>query len=77
MQERGEKMNINKSIQAVAEEEVTQADTLETIKFIQLSEEELRKERVPSLADTLECQIVGTETEYTLQKASSSQKSRK
>ena len=41
-------------------------DTLETISFIQLSDEELRKERVPSLADTLECQIVGTQAEYTL-----------
>lgn len=41
-------------------------DTLETISFIQLSDEELRKERVPSLADTLECQIVGTQSEYTL-----------
>lgn len=41
-------------------------DTLETVSFIQLSDEELRKERVPSLADTLECQIVGTQSEYTL-----------
>ena len=41
-------------------------DTLKTVSFIQLSEEELRKERVPSLADTLECQIVGTQAEYTL-----------
>ena len=41
-------------------------DTLETVSFIQLSEEELRKERVPSLADTLECQIIGTQAEYTL-----------
>ena len=55
-------------LQIAEEEEVPQADTLETIKYIQLSEEELRKERVPSLGDTLECQIVGTETEYTLQK---------
>ena len=52
---------------AVAVEENVQAeDTLETVSFIQLSEEELRKERVPSLADTLECQIVGTQAEYTL-----------
>ena len=52
---------------AVAVEEDVQAeDTLETVSFIQLSEEELRKERVPSLADTLECQIVGTQAEYTL-----------
>ena len=52
---------------AVAVEEHVQAeDTLETVSFIQLSEEELRKERVPSLADTLECQIVGTQAEYTL-----------
>jgi nucleoid DNA-binding protein len=52
---------------AVVEEKVQVVeDTLETVSFIQLSEEELRKERVPSLADTLECQIVGTQAEYTL-----------
>ena len=51
---------------AVVEEHVQAVDTLETVSFIQLSEEELRKERVPSLADTLECQIVGTQAEYTL-----------
>ena len=51
---------------AVVEEHVQAEDTLETVSFIQLSEEELRKERVPSLADTLECQIVGTQAEYTL-----------
>ena len=50
----------------VEEEQVQAEDTLETVSFIQLSEEELRKERVPSLADTLECQIVGTQAEYTL-----------
>ena len=50
----------------VEEEQVQAKDTLETVSFIQLSEEELRKERVPSLADTLECQIVGTQAEYTL-----------
>lgn len=42
-------------------------DTLKYIQFIELSAEELRKERVPSMADTLECQIVGTQTEYILQ----------
>ena len=42
-------------------------DTLKSIQFIELSAEELRKERVPSMADTLECQIVGTQTEYILQ----------
>ena len=52
---------------AVAEENAQAIeDTLETISFIQLSDEELRKERVPSLADTLEYQIVGTQAEYTL-----------
>lgn len=49
------------------EEEKTKADTLKSIQFIELSAEELRKERVPSMADTLECQIVGTQTEYILQ----------
>lgn len=49
------------------EEEKPKADTLKSIQFIELSAEELRKERVPSMADTLECQIVGTQTEYTLQ----------
>lgn len=43
-------------------------DTLETVKFIQLSAEELRKEHVPSFADTLDYQILGTQEEYTLQK---------
>ena len=47
-------------------EEKTQEETLKLVQFIELSTEELRKERVPSLADTLEYQIVGTETEYTL-----------
>ena len=45
-----------------------QEDTLEIVQFIELSAEELRKERVPSLADTLDYQIVGTQEEYTLQK---------
>ena len=45
-----------------------QEDTLKTVQFIELSAEELRKERVPSLADTLDYQIVGTQEEYTLQK---------
>ena len=49
-------------------EEKPQEDTLKTIQFIELSEEELRKERVPSFADTLDYQIVGTQEEYTLQK---------
>mgnify|MGYP003455729811 FL=1 len=43
-------------------------DTLKLVQFIELSEEELRKERVPSFADTLDYQIVGTQTEHTLQK---------
>ena len=43
-------------------------DTIETVKFIQLSAEELRKEHVPSFADTLDYQIIGTQEEYTLQK---------
>ena len=49
-------------------EEKPQEDTLKTVQFIELSEEELRKERVPSFADTLDYQIVGTQEEYTLQK---------
>ena len=48
-------------------EEKKQEEVLETIQFIELSEEELRKERVPSFADTLDYQIVGTQTEHTLQ----------
>ena len=49
-------------------EEKQPEDTLETVKFIQLSAEELRKEHVPSFADTLDYQILGTQEEYTLQK---------
>ena len=49
-------------------EEKPQEETLKTVQFIELSEEELRKERVPSFADTLDYQIVGTQEEYTLQK---------
>ena len=49
-------------------EEKPQEDTLKTVQFIELSEEELRKERVPSFGDTLDYQIVGTQTEHTLQK---------
>ena len=49
-------------------EEKPQEETLKIIQFIELSEEELRKERVPSFADTLDYQIVGTQEEYTLQK---------
>ena len=45
-----------------------QEETLKIVQFIELSEEELRKERVPSFADTLDYQIVGTQEEYTLQK---------
>ena len=51
----------------VAEEKPLE-DTLKTVQFIELSEEELRKERVPSFGDTLDYQIVGTQTEHTLQK---------
>ena len=40
----------------------------ELIAYQELSAEELKKERIPSLADTLECTIVGTQTTYTLQK---------
>lgn len=53
---------------APAEEVKPQEETQKIIQFIELSEEELRKERVPSLADTLDCEIVGTQEEYTLQK---------
>jgi len=49
-------------------EEKPQEETPKTVQFIELSEEELRKERVPSFADTLDYQIVGTQEEYTLQK---------
>ena len=52
-------------ISVVAEKK--QEEVLKTIQFIELSEEELRKERVPSFADTLDYQIVGTQTEHTLQ----------
>ena len=52
----------------VPTEEKQPKDTLETVKFIQLSVEELRKEHVPSFADTLDYQIIGTQEEYTLQK---------
>ena len=52
----------------VPAEEKQPEDTLETVKFIQLSAEELRKEHVPSFADTLNYQILGTQEEYTLQK---------
>ena len=55
------------TIPAPAEEKQPE-DTLETVKFIQLSAEELRKEHVPSFADTLDYQILGTQEEYTLQK---------
>lgn len=55
------------AVSVFVEEEKPKEDTLKTVQFIELSAEELRKERVPSLADTLECQIVGTQTEHTLQ----------
>ena len=56
------------SIPTPVVEEKPQEDNLNMVQFIELSEEELRKERVPSFADTLDYQIVGTQEEYTLQK---------
>ena len=50
------------------EEEKQPEDTLETVPYVKLSAEELSNERVPSLADTLDYQIIGTKEEYTLQK---------
>ena len=50
------------------EEEKQPEDTLEILSYVKLSAEELRNERVPSLADTLDYQIIGTKEEYTLQK---------
>ena len=50
------------------EEEKQPKDTLEIVPYVKLSTEELRNERVPSLADTLDYLIVGTKEEYTLQK---------
>ena len=50
------------------EEEKQPEDTLEIVQYVKLQAEELRNERVPSLADTLDYQIVGTKEEYTLQK---------
>lgn len=52
----------------VVEEEKQVEDTLEIIQYVKLSSEELRNERVPSMADTLDYQIIGTKEEYTLQK---------
>lgn len=52
----------------VVEEEKQVEDTLEIVQYVKLSSEELRNERVPSLADTLDYQIIGTKEEYTLQK---------
>ena len=52
----------------VVEEEKQVEDTLEIVQYIKLSSEELRNERVPSMADTLDYQIIGTKEEYTLQK---------
>lgn len=49
--------------------EVIMEDTIiPFITYQKLSAEELSKERIPSLADTLECEIVGTQTTHTLQK---------
>ena len=57
------------TIPAPIEEEVKpQEDTVKAVQFIELSAEELRNERVPSFADTLDYQIAGTQEEYTLQK---------
>ena len=50
------------------EEEKQPEDTLEILSYVKLSAEELCNERVPSLADTLDYQIIGTKEEYTLQK---------
>ena len=52
----------------IEEEEKQPKDTLEILSYVKLSAEELRNERVPSLADTLDYQIIGTKEEYTLQK---------
>ena len=52
----------------VVEEVKPQEDTVKAVQFIELSAEELRNERVPSFADTLDYQIAGTQEEYTLQK---------
>ena len=52
----------------VVEEEKQVEDTLEIVQYVKLSSEELRNERVPSMADTLDYQIIGTKEEYTLQK---------
>jgi len=56
------------STPAPVTDEKPQEETPKTVQFIELSEEELRKERVPSFADTLDYQIVGTQEEHTLQK---------
>ena len=52
----------------IVEEVKPQEDTVKAVQFIELSAEELRNERVPSFADTLDYQIAGTQEEYTLQK---------
>lgn len=60
---------VQEEIVAPAPVEEEQAeDTLEIVPYVKLSTEELRNERVPSLADTLDYQILGTKEEYTLQK---------
>ena len=56
------------TVPAPVEEEKQPEDTLEIVPYIKLSTEELRNERVPSLADTLDYLIVGTKEKYTLQK---------
>lgn len=59
-----------KAVTTPVEETIPQ-DTLKVsptiVTYQQLSAEELRNERVPSLADTLDYQIVGTKTLHTLQ----------
>ena len=55
-------------VEPILVEEEQAEDTLEIVQYVKLSSEELRNERVPSLADTLDYQIIGTKEEYTLQK---------
>lgn len=65
-------LTVPAKVEAIAstpiEEEKQPEDTLEILSYVKLSAEELRNERVPSLADTLDYQIIGTKEEYTLQK---------
>ena len=46
---------------------LTEVVSPQLVQYVKLSSEELLKERVPSLADTVDYRIVGTRTEYTLQ----------